>query len=304
MSEFQASSAGIDKSLAEHSHKGTSWDPEKRAEQEISSFVQSVQGMYDRLARSAKSEAQKAFLAQEMERFQAGYAHKYNEYLAAKGRCFSAMIAGPSNFNNRAHDKANSAEDKKYEALKEFRERAEAAILRELKKIGVQEAGGELEILRRNIQKAEEMQAKMKLCNAILRKKTASEEEKTQAIRNATGWEEATARKVLEPDFAGRQGFIFQITNNNANIKRMKSRLVEMQAKESTPTTSQEFPGGRVEDSAELDRVCIYHDSKPAPETISALKSAGWHFSPKNKAWMRKRTNAAVMSARQIIGIA
>ena len=231
MPEFQVSSAGIDKTLAENSHKGTSYDPEKRAEQEISNFVQFVQEVYERLKKHAGSEAQKSFLAQEMERFQAGYAAKYNDYLAAKGRCFSVMITGASGFNNRAHDKANSAESNKYEAMQEFKTRAEAAILRDLKKMGVQEAGGELEIMRRNIQKAEEMQAKMKICNAVLRKKV-SDAEKVQAIITATGWEEGTARKVLEPDFAGRRGFSFQLTNGNANIRRMKERLTEMLNKE------------------------------------------------------------------------
>ncbi len=235
MSEFQASSAGIDKTLAEHSHKGTSYNPDKRAEQEIAQFTGNVQAVYDRLARSAKSEAQKAFLAQEMERFQAGYARRYNDYLAAKGRCFSVMITGASGFNNRAHDKANSAEDNRYEAMQEFKTRAEAAILRELKKLGVQEAGGEVEILRRSIQKAEEMQGKMKLCNVILRKKTASDDEKVKAIMEATGWNIDTARKVLEPDFAGRQGFSYRLTKNNAGIKRLKARLTKLLNREATP---------------------------------------------------------------------
>jgi hypothetical protein len=303
MPEFQANSAGIDKNLAEHSHSGTSFDPERRAEQEITQFTANVQAVYERLSKHASTEAQKAFLVQEMARFQAGYVAKYNDYLAAKGRCFSVMITGASGFNNRAHDKANSAEDRKYEALKEFRERAEAAILRELKKIGVQEAGGELEVLRRNIQKAEEMQGKMKLCNAILRRKTVSDDDKVKVIMEAIGWSIETARKVLEPDFAGRQGFSFQLTNNNSNIKRMKARLTELLNKEATPTTSQEFLGGRVVDDQETDRVCIYHDSKPSSETIHMLKSSGFRWSPRECAWMRKRTSNALQAARQIVGI-
>jgi hypothetical protein len=300
--EFHPSPALINRALADRSHAGTSYDPERRAEQEIAQFVSNVQAVYDHLSAHAKSEAQKAFLAQEMMLFQTGYVAKYNDYLTAKSRCFSVMITGASGFNNRAHDKANSAEDRRYEDMQEFKSRSEKAILRELKKMAVEEAGGELTVLERSIKKAEELQEKMKTCNAIIRKKPMPEAEKVKAIMTATGWEESTARKVLEPDFAGRQGFSFQLTNGSANIRRMKQRLVEMQAKENnpTPTTSQEFPGGCIVDDLELDRVCIFHDQKPAHEVIQALKAEGWHWSPKAMAWMRKRTPQAIESARCI----
>lgn len=301
--EFHPNAALINRALADRSHSGTSFDPERRAEQEISNFVQSVQDTYDRLSKIAKTEAQKTYLAQEIEQFQAGYAAKYNDYLAAKGRCFSVMVTGASGFNNRAHDKANSAESSKYTAMQEFKDRAEKSILRELRKMAVEEAGGELVILARSIAKAEETQELMKACNAILRKKSISEAEKVQAIMTATGWGESTARKCLIPDFAGRLGFSYHLTNNSAGIKRMKARLADLQAKENTPTTSQEFPGGRVTDDLELDRVCIYHDQKPAPEVIQALRAEGWSWSPRACAWMRKRTVNSLASARRIVGL-
>ncbi len=303
MSEFKASSAGINQFLAEHSHKGTSYDPEKRAEQEISQFTANVQAVYERLSAHAKSEAQKVFLAQEMARFQAGYAAKYNDYLTAKGRCFSVMITGGSGFNNRAHDKANSAESNKYEAMQEFKDRAEAAILREMKKLAVSEVGGEVEVLRRSIAKTEEMQGKMKICNAVIKKKVP-DAEKIQAIITATGWDKNTACKVLTPDFAGRQGFSYHLTNGGANIRRMKAHLTELLNKEAKPTTSYEFPGGRIVDDLDLDRVCIFHDVKPVPVIIHALKSSGFHWSPNVGAWMRKRTPLALQAARHITGVA
>lgn len=301
--EFHPNAALIDRALADRSHSGTSWDPEKRAEQEISNFVQSVQDTYDRLSKSAKTEAQKAYLAQEMARFQEGYAQKYNEYLARHGRCISSFIAGPSNFPTRRAEKYNNSLERKTDEMQEFKDRAEKSILRELRKMAVEEAGGELVILARSIKLAEETQELMKACNSILRKKSISEAEKVKAIMAATGWDESTARKCLIPDFAGRLGFSYHLTNNSAGIKRMKARLAELQAKESTPTTSQEFPGGRITDDLELDRVCIYHDQKPAPEVILALKAEGWRWSPRACAWMRKRTVNSLASARRIIGL-
>ena len=39
-----------------------------------------------------------------------------------------------------------------------------------------------------------------------------------------------------------------------------------------------------------------------APETIKALKGAGWNWSPKNTAWQRMITDATMRSARKIAG--
>lgn len=301
--EFTANTSLINRRLADVSHAGTSFVPDVRAMQEIESFTAEVQDVYNRLNAHTKTESQKAFLIKEMQRFQTGYAQRYNALLAAKGRCFSSMITGGSNFNNRAHGKANSAESKRHDEAQEFKDRAEKAILRAIKDMAVEEAGGEIAALQRSIARAEELQESMKTCNAILRKKTTTEAEKVQAIMTATGWDEPIAKKVLTPDFAGRQGFSYHLTNSSANIRRMKQRLAELQTKESTPTTTREFQGGRIVDDHDLDRVCVFHDQKPAPEVIQALKLSGFHWSPKVGAWMRKRTSQALQSARNITGI-
>ncbi len=50
------------------------------------------------------------------------------------------------------------------------------------------------------------------------------------------------------------------------------------------------------------DRVQIFFDDKPAEETRAALKAAGWHCSRTEGAWQRKLTNAAIASARHLLG--
>ncbi len=116
----------INKQLADASHRHTSWDPEKRSEQEIQGFVDHVQNVYDSMQKYAKSDAEKAFLDSEMERYQAGYAQKYNADLAAKGVTFSSMITGGSNFPTRRHEKANQAEQNRYDEMKTWDDRAQA----------------------------------------------------------------------------------------------------------------------------------------------------------------------------------
>ena len=83
----------------------------------------------------------------------------------------------------------------------------------------------------------------------------------------------------------------------------MKERVKEMGAREDTPTTEITFAGGTIIDNNEDDRVQIFYDDEPDDATRSMLKGAGWHWSPSNRAWQRKRTNAAMYSAKQITGV-
>lgn len=303
MSEFVANTALINKQLADRSHAFTSFDPETRARQEIDGFAAEVQAVYEEVSRYARSEAQKAFLAEEIQRFQSGYAAKYNAHLAAKGRCFSVMITGGSNFNNRTHDKANRSEDNRYQEAREYKERATAAMIRELKKMATEEAGGELVVLQGKIWTAESNQALMKASNAVLRKEI-SEEEKIKTIMQLMNMDEGAVRRLLKPDFAGQTGFPgFALQNNLANIRRMKERLAELQQKEATPTSDIAFAGGRIVDNAEADRVQILFDAIPDQATRDKLKGNGWRWSPREVAWQRKRTPQALYDAKRVTGV-
>lgn len=300
---FKANPNLINRELAMRSHSGTSWDPEKRGEQEIAEFVSYVQEFYERLNKHAKTDQQKQYLLTEMERFQSAFANKYNAKLSSQGGCLSTMIAGPSNFPVRRAEKACSAADKRYEELIEFKDRAEAAILRELKKKGVEEAGGELEVLKKKIADAERNHGFMVKTNVIVRKKIP-DDQKIKEIMALGTISEKTAREILKPDFMGRTGFpAYALSNDTANIHRMKERLKELEKREVTPTAEITFTGGSIVDNREEDRVQIFFDQKPPQAMIDKLKSEGWRWAPSVGAWSRKRTDQAMQSAERILGI-
>ncbi len=302
--EFRANPNLISRDLAMRSHSGTSFDPEKRGEQEIAAFVAYVQEVYEHLKKYAKTDRQKEYLLTEMERFQSSFVSKYNAKLSAQGGCLSTMIAGPSNFPVRRAEKACSAADKRYEELIEFRDRAESAILRELKKMAVEEAGGEIEVLKKKIADAERNHEFMVKTNVIVRKKIP-DDQKVREIMALGPISEKTAREILKPDFMQRVGFpAYALSNDTANIHRMKERLKELEKKEVTPTGEIPFTGGYIVDNREADRVQIIFDQRPSQEIINKLKSEGWRWSPANVAWQRKRTDAAMYSARRITGAA
>lgn len=302
-SGFVADTTKVNPELAARSHMGTSWDPEKRAEQEIAGFGQYVQEVYDNLKKAAHSERQTAFVESEIKTFQDRFAKYYNDLLARKGRTMSTFITGGSNFNVRRADKANDAERAKYEEMIEFRDRAVAAIMRELRKMGIEEQGGELEVLKKKLLNAQRSQEVMKEANAILRK-NIPKEDKVKAIMEKTGMAEPSVLRLFEPDYAKRIGYPqFELTNNLANIHRMEQRVKEMEKKEAAPSEDIPFEGGTISDNAEQDRVQINFDKKPEPAMIEKLKSEGWRWSPSNSAWQRKRTDMALRSARRIVGL-
>jgi len=303
VSNFVPDTTKVSPELAARSHMGTSWHLEERAQQEIEGFGGYVQGVYDTLKKYAKTEAQQAFLDTEIKRFQDSFANKYNDLLASKGRTMSTFITGGSGFNVRRAEKANAAEHSKYTEMIEFKDRAQAAILRELKKMAVEEAGGELEVLKKKIADAIRNHEFMVKTNAIVRKKI-SDEQKIKEIQALAPISEITVRKILIPDYMGRIGFpAYALSNDTANIHRMEERVKELERKEATPSADIEFEGGSIKDNATEDRVQIFFDKKPEQAMIDKLKGEGWRWSPSTGCWQRKRTDQAMRSAERILGI-
>jgi len=83
----------------------------------------------------------------------------------------------------------------------------------------------------------------------------------------------------------------------------MERRLKGLADEGGRASVTFEFPGGRVEDSAEECRVRIYHDAKPPAETIAKLRTFGFHWTPSLGCWGRLRNDSARYAATQITGV-
>jgi len=164
------------------------------------------------------------------------------------------------------------------------------------------EKSGEVAVLEQKIEKAEKMQEIMKKTNSIIRRKISDGNKFEEML--ILGLSESKAKELLNGDFMGRKGFApYQLTNNSANIRRMKKRIPELGRRE------EQFCGEEVEkykdvemvDNRDIDRIQILFDEKPSYVAITDLKRSGWHWSPSNGAWQRKTTNSAVYSAKSIL---
>jgi hypothetical protein len=117
-----------------------------------------------------------------------------------------------------------------------------------------------------------------------------------QALKKATGRDhsEAVARAMMTPDFCGRRGFAdYQLSNNNANIKRCEQRLATIEAEASAENKEYEIGEARVVESVEDNRLQIFFPGKPSPELRARLKRNGFRWAPSVGAWQRHLNNAA-----------
>ena len=93
------------------------------------------------------------------------------------------------------------------------------------------------------------------------------------------------------------------LSNNNAEIRRVKERIASLTKKNDTPFVGWEFDGGKVEANKADNRLQIFFDDKPDADTRAELKSGGFRWSPNAGAWQRQLNSNAYYAANGISAI-
>jgi hypothetical protein len=144
------------------------------------------------------------------------------------------------------------------------------------------------------IARLEKRQELMKAANKLVRKQD-------RAGLLAMGFSETRVTLLFTPDFCGRLGFPdYAITNNGANIRRMKERITHLEKHAQDESSEKEIGDVRIVDSVEDDRVQIYFPGKPPSPIISSLKSYGFRWTPSLGCWQLNRSNQATWKSNQI----
>ncbi len=298
----------IPRDLARAAHAGTSFVPEKRAQQEIDSYSAQLAEDYAALSKLADTPEKRTQLDEEFARYRDGYRRRNVKMLSSRARCVSTMIAGPSNFPARRMAKRSEIADRRMAERMEFRTRALAAIRKtlcpELRPImaGDDDAVSRLRV---KIAEAEKLQVTMKAVNDAIRKHAKEGVESQVAALVVLGHPEDQARKLLTRDWSGRVGFpAYALTNNNANIQRMKLRLVAIERNQALPATEAEGETGvRLEDVPAENRIRLYFPGKPAAEVRTSLKSCGFRWAPSLGCWQAYRNSRSIAHAQQLAGV-
>jgi hypothetical protein len=145
-------------------------------------------------------------------------------------------------------------------------------------------------------------QDRMKAANKAIRASTVPEKQIAGLV--ALGFTESQATGLLTKDFCGRIGFPnYSLTNNNANINRIKKRIAELEQRRTRATVEKvdEDAGFTYREDTEDNRVHIVFPDKPDEATRAVLRSYGFKWSPSRpgKPWVRQLTNAGIYAGRQ-----
>ena len=223
-------------------------------------------------------------------------AENMNSSFSIEARVPSILIAGGSNFPVRKKEKQNAARDRNMEDWNEIQ-----GLLDKIRSTGMGGISADdpqaIQKLEAKLEKLQAAQDTMKAVNAYYRKhKTLDGCPNLSAERIEAMKGEMSSQWHIEdkpyPSWA--------LSNNNAEIRRIKGRIAELTKKQETAYAGWEFDGGTVEANKEDNRLQIYFEEKPDEKTRETLKENGFRWSPKAGAWQRQLNDNAIYAADRL----
>jgi hypothetical protein len=91
----------------------------------------------------------------------------------------------------------------------------------------------------------------------------------------------------------------YALSNNSANIRRLKARLAEQEKRRAQTTTETVINCVTIRENVEDNRCQLIFPGIPSQEIRDFLKSRGFRWSRYNSAWQRHRSNAATFYAKE-----
>lgn len=216
--------------------------------------------------------------------------------------------------HRRAIERANAAASKSVELSKAAGEARAAAA-----NVG---SGGissddpdAVEKLREKLGKLEAARDLMREANKVFRRVKAGKLDEAGAVAELAKKPETraaanvpTVRARMKPDFCGRIGFAdYEITNTGAEIRRLKKRIEQMEAREAEceaaaePVKKTERAGVEVVEDLEANRLRLVFPGKPSAEVRDLLKASGFRWARSEGAWQRQLNNGARFAADHVL---
>lgn len=290
---------GIPADVAQRAYEHTSHVPEDRGRQAQARFTNELQDAWDQAMRVARGdEAAVARVREVFDDLVDGYRRRVIDYLGSHSRVASAMIVGPARFPAERMRKRSEAADRKAQEADEYLKRGIKRMQKAARGPIDNSPEAELERVRYNLARREELQEQMKAANVALRKGD------DDALSDL-GFSDGEIAQLKKGDFAGRKGFPdYKLSNNNAEIRRLRGALKEAEARaeaaQAGPQES-ERAGVRIVEDAQDDRLRLIFDGKPSEAIREDLKANGFKWSPRNEAWQRQLTGNARAAAKRIL---
>lgn len=223
-------------------------------------------------------------------------AENTNKSNAITARVPSILVAGGSNFPVRKKEKQNRASDANMAEWRQIQ-----GLLYKIRGTGMggisaddPEAVTKLQLKLKGL---EQDQEKMKAVNAYYRKNKTLEGCPQLSWDEIAGTKAGMARSWRATPKPYES---FALTNNSANIRRVKARIAELTQRAETEYQGWAFEGGAVKMDKEANRLRVFFDEKPDRETCSAMRHSGFKWAPSVGAWQRQLNDNAVYAAKHL----
>lgn len=224
-------------------------------------------------------------------------------------RCPSVLICGPANFPVRKKEKQVAAWGKNMENFR----RADHYLdmLKRAHTLAVKSDDPEvLDFLRAKLAGLEEAHALMVSANAYYRK--------NKTLKGFEGIPADTMAWITRPGvylpggrngdgsplaFYGKPFPTYELTNSNANIKRVKQRIETLEAVRASKPVEEEHDGYTYRENAEAMRIQLQFDGKPDDETRALLKRNGFRWAPSQGVWQRQLNDNGKYAAHRVMEV-
>ena len=222
-----------------------------------------------------------------------------NHSFAIDARVPSILIAGGSNFPVRQKEKQNAARDSNMQEWQYIQ-----GLLDKIRSTGMggirQDDPQAIPKLQKKLDGLVKAQETMKAVNAYYRKHGTLDGCPHLSPENL---EKLKADMVSGWHYEKKPFQSWELSNNNAEIRRVRQRIESLTRANETVYVGWEFEGGHVEANREQSRLQVFFDGKPDADTRQQLKENGFRWAPSIGAWQRLLNGNAYYAADRIASI-
>lgn len=293
---------------------------EREANEKLNSFEGHFDGLKKRLG--GFSEEQIEIIQSRKEAFKELLRDQYSHMASFRANNPSWMVAGPAKYNFARHEKRMNAAEKHFmdydEKADRFVKNTEEMLLKAMT------AEAQINLWRKGLQPygsviqsndplaVEKMEAHIEHLEHIHSIELAANKW-IRAHNSATGCTVLNERQIakVNEDIERLPYMVhnyFFTTQGAANIRNKKKRLEQLKKErelakaqpEGTKAVS-EVEGVQMVNNHEEARIQILFDGIPSSERRNILKSYGFRWSPRNKAWQRQNTPNGIFAAEIVM---
>jgi hypothetical protein len=296
----------LDRALGVRSYGALSHSPEQRADTDIRWYVEAVTALHQKLTQLAKTPEQQALIPAEIGRYKENYRQHQHAIWGAQTRAASAFIVGPSNFPVVRNAKRLDTVDRRRAEFIAWKNKAESAATRAIldARSGEQITSDQWRELQRHLARdigiikridagVEPYDRSAFVTSIAGRIERLAANGESELVEKALQYIRAQQADMAKPIFTERHK-VWQLAAVSESVNTSRRTGIEQIAKAA---------GVEILANHDADRIQILFEQIPEASTREAMKRQGWKWSPSNQAWQRKATDAAVYSAKQILGL-